>query len=198
MRIIGGHLKSRKISYPKSRLTRPMTDRTKETLFNILGSLVDGKHVLDLFAGSGSVGMEALSRGAIDCTFVDRADWASKVITRNLRELEIEDQAEVIQGDALRYITKAGKERKKYSLIFIDPPFHQGLVKKTLNKLDQSDIVTPFAQIVVGHSRHEPLPDSFQSLKVTRTKKIGQACLSFLFRVESRDGETKSYISGEF
>lgn len=198
MRIIGGALKSRRINFPKSRLTRPMTDRTKETLFNILGGLVYSKHVLDLYAGSGSLGLEALSRGAFDVTFIDQADWATRCIKKNLKELDLEDKGEVIEGDIFRVIGKLEKSGKKYSLIFVDPPFNKGLVKKTLNRLEQSDIVAPFAQIVVGHSGHEPLPETLQTFNVTRTKKIGQACLSFLFRVESKDGETKSYISGEF
>ena len=197
MRIIGGELKSRKIRFPKSRLTRPMTDRSKETVFNILGGLVIGKHVLDLYAGSGSLGLEALSRGALDVTFVDRADWSTRVIKKNLEELGLQAKGRVLEGDVFRSIDKLEKGGHLYSLIFVDPPFQQGLVKKTLIALDQSAIVTPFAQVVVGHSRQEELPESLQALKLARTKKIGQACLSFLFRLESKDGETKGYISGE-
>ena len=198
MRIIGGDLKSRKIDFPKTKLTRPMTDRTKEALFNIIGDFVVGKHVLDLYAGSGSVGLEALSRGALDAIFVDRADWSSDIIEKNLEKLGLIPKAKILQGDVIRGITKLEKRGDKYSLIFVDPPFQQGLVKKTLMKLDQSDIVAPFAQVVVGHARQEPLPTAFQSFNLTRTKKIGQNCLSFLFKVESRHGETKSYLSGQF
>ena len=197
MRIIGGELKSRKIQFPKSRLTRPMTDRSKETVFNILGGLVIGKHVLDLYSGSGSLGLEALSRGALDVTFVDRADWSTKVIRKNLAELGLEAKARVIQGDVSRVLDKLEKEGRIFSIIFVDPPFLQGLVKKTLIQLDQSGTVAPFGQVVVGHARQEELPESLQALKLARTKKVGQACLSFLFRLESKDGETKSYISGE-
>lgn len=199
MRVIGGSLKSRKIQFPKSKLTRPMTDRTKETLFNILGGLVDGKHVLDLYAGSGSLGIEALSRGAMDVTFVDKADWAVRVIEKNLAELELEECCEVMQGEVLRSIDRLKRKGRKYSLIFVDPPFQKGLVKKTLLKLQHSDIVSPFAQIVVGHTKHEPLPvEDLTSFNLTRTKRIGQAYLSFLFKVDSKHGETKSYLSGEF
>ena len=104
----------------------------------------------------------------------------------------------VLQKDVFRAITKLEKDKLRYSLIFVDPPFGRGLVKKTLMRLDQSDIVAPFGQVVVGHSNREPLPESLEALKLARTKKIGQAYLSFLFRLESQDGETKSYISGEF
>jgi len=198
MRIIAGEFKSRKIDFPKTKMTRPMTDRSKETLFNILGSLVNGKHVLDLFAGSGSLGLEALSRGCRDVTFVDQADWASKVIHRNLESLGLSARAQVIEADVLKTITRFEKRGDRYSLIFVDPPFNQGLVQKTLIKLDQSAIVSPFAQIVVGHAVQEPILDQFKTLELARTKKLGQAYLSFFFKVESQNDETKSYLSGQF
>lgn len=175
-----------------------MTDKTKETVFNIIGSLVTGKHVLDLYAGSGSLGLESLSRGALDVTFVDRGSWAVKVIQKNLATLGLSSKAQILEGDVLRAIKTLEKKKKIFSLVFVDPPFNEGLVKKTLNRLDQSAILAPFAQVVVGHFKDEPLPESLQSLRLARTKKIGQACLSFYFRLESQDGETKSYISGEF
>ena len=175
-----------------------MTDRSKETLFNILGGLVAGKHVLDLYAGSGSLGLEAISRGAADVVFVDQADWAVKVIERNLLDLGLVHKARILKGEVLKTIGKLEKKGGKFSLIFVDPPFNKGLVKKTLLKLCQSDIVAPFAQIVVGHSSHEALPESLPNLNLTRSKRIGQAYLSFLFRVEAGHEETKSYLSGEF
>ncbi len=198
MRIIGGELKSRKIDFPKTRLTRPMTDRSKETLFNVLGGLVVGKHILDLYAGSGSLGLEALSRGALDVTFVDQAEWAVRVIRKNAADLALEKKAEIIQGEVLRTIDKLKKQGRFYSLVFVDPPFQQGLVKKTLMKLDQSGIVLPFGQVIVGHTRQEELPETLGTFKLARAKKIGQACLSFLFRLDTNHGETKSYLSGEF
>jgi len=197
MRIISGNLKSRKIQFPKTKTTRPMTDRSKETLFNILGGLVFGKNVLDLYAGSGSLGLEALSRGALSATFVDSMVAATKTMQKNITDLDLGDKAEIISGDVLRSIDKLAKRGRQYAIIFVDPPFDKGLVKKTLLKLDQSAIVLPFAQIVVGHTRQETLPNSLQTLKLMRTKRIGQACLSFLFRMHSTHGETKSYISGE-
>ena len=182
MRIISGTYKSRVITYPKSKLTRPMTDRSKETLFNIAGSLVFGKRVLDLFSGSGSLGLEAVSRGAKKTVFVDQAEWAVKSIQKNIKNLEIPPaQARVVQMDVLRSITKLEREKERFSVIFIDPPFRKGLVKKALMKLDGSAIVSPFAQVIVGHVPEEELPENLTSLKWVRTKKIGQACLSFLF-----------------
>ncbi len=197
MRIIGGQLKSRKIQFPKTKLTRPMTDKGKETIFNIIGGLVTNKHILDLYAGSGSLGLEALSRGALDATFVDKADWATKVIQKNLIELGLQKKGDVLESDVFKAIEKLQKAGKSFSLVFVDPPFLQGLVKKTLIKLDQSGIVIPFGQVIVGHAKQEELPESLEYLKLARTKKLGQGCLSFFFRLDADHEETKSYISGE-
>jgi len=198
MRIISGKFKSRKIDFPKNRMTRPMTDRTKETLFNIVGSFVFGKHVLDLYAGSGSLGLESLSRGAISATFVDQASWAKNVIEKNLASLGLTGQGTILMMDMLPAIKKLEKNGCGFSLIFVDPPFMKGLVKKTLMRLDSSDIVLPFAQVIVGHMWREELPSAeLKNLKWVRTKRIGQACLSFFFRLESTNEKTKSYISGE-
>ena len=198
MRIISGKFKSRKIDFPKNKLTRPMTDRTKETLFNIVGSFVFGKHVLDLYAGSGSLGLESLSRGAISATFVDQAPWAQKVIEKNLASLGISNQGTILMRDISSAVKRLEKAGQGFSLIFVDPPFMKGLVKKTLMRLDASDIVLPFAQVVVGHMWREELPNAeLKNLKWVRTKRIGQACLSFYFRLESKNEKTKSYIYGE-
>lgn len=197
MRIISGKFKSRLIDYPKNKLTRPMTDRTKETLFNMLGGLIFEKNILDLFSGSGSIGLEALSRGARSVTFVDQADWAVKVIHKNIATLGLQDQSCVMQTDILKAIAKLEKEKERFSILFVDPPFFSGWVKKALMKLDQSDIVLPFAQVIVGHPAKEPLPEDLQVLKCVRTKKIGQACLSFYFRLDSSDEQTQSYLSGQ-
>ena len=147
---------------------------------------------------SGSLGLEALSRGCRDVTFVDQADWASEVIHRNLKSLGLSARAQVIEADVLKTITRFEKRGDRYSLIFVDPPFNQGLVQKTLIKLDQSAIVSPFAQIVVGHAVQEPILEQFKTLELARTKKLGQAYLSFFFKVESQNDETKSYLSGQF
>ena len=198
MRIISGKFKSRKIDFPKNKLTRPMTDRTKETLFNIVGSFVFGKNILDIFAGCGGLGLESISRGALSATFVDDGPWAQKIIEKNMASLGVRSQGTIIPLEMNHAIKKLEKKGLGYGLIFVDPPFMKGLVKKTLMRLDASDIVLPFAQVVVGHMWREELPNAeLKNLKWVRTKRIGQACLSFYFRLESTNEKTKSYISGE-
>jgi len=197
MRIISGKFKSRLIDFPKNKLTRPMTDRTKESLFNMLGGLVFEKNILDLFSGSGSIGLEAISRGARHVTFVDEAIWAAKVIQKNIDTLGVKENARLLQMDILKAIAKLEREKERFSILFVDPPFFSGWVRKALMKLDRSDIVLPFAQVIVGHPAKEPLPDDLQVLKCVRTKKIGQACLSFFFRLDASDEQTQSYLSGQ-
>ena len=180
MRIISGEFRSRRLAFPKSKKTRPMTDRAKEVIFGILGETVAGAQVLDLFAGSGSMGLEALSRGANHVTFVEKGDWAQKPLKKNLTSLGLEKKATLFNEDVFRCLRKLQKRGETFTLIFLDPPYNEGLVQKALNELVHSDIVTPLTQLIVHRSRQEKLPETLQRLKVLREKQIGQACLSFL------------------
>ena len=180
MRIISGRLRSRRLAFPKSKKTRPMMDRAKEMIFNILGESVVDARVLDLFAGSGSLGLEALSRGAVEATFVEKGPWAQKVIRENLEKLGLRGKACLLRKDVFSAICSLERKGETFTLIFLDPPYNQGLAKKILNRLDRSDIVTPLTQLILHHSRQEKLPELLESLKVLRDKRIGQACLSFL------------------
>ena len=180
MRIISGEFRSRKLVFPKNKRTRPMTDRAKEMIFNILGQTVQGTTVLDLFAGSGSLGLEALSRGAKEVVFVENGTWAVKTIYQNLERLRLNKNASVMTQDVFKALKRLEREEKKFALIFLDPPYNQGVVKKILIQLECSDIVTPLTQIVLHHSRQEKLPETLERLEVLREKRFGQACLSFL------------------
>ena len=181
MRIIGGEFKRRQISFPKTKLTRPMTDRAKETIFNVLGTMCESARVLDLFAGSGSLGLEALSRGAEEAVFVDDAKASQICIEDNIKSLSINTQRASILGLSVpKAIEKLEKKGKSFDLIFLDPPHNKGLIKKILHLLDRSVIVAPFGHIVVGHSNHEGLPTQFETLCFYRSIKIGQTFMSFL------------------
>lgn len=181
MRIIGGEFKRRKISFPKTKLTRPMTDRAKETIFNVLGTMCESARVLDLFAGSGSLGLEALSRGAQEAVFVDDAKTSRECIEHNIKSLSIDPKIALVFGAPVpEAIEKLEKKAKSFNLIFLDPPHNKGLIKKILQLLDRSVIVAPFGHIVVGHSNREGLPTQFETLCFYRSIKIGQTFMSFL------------------
>ena len=159
-------------------------DRVREMIFNILGEAVQDAIVLDLFAGSGSLGFEALSRGAQEVIFVEKGGSAQKTIRQNLRNLGLHGRAFLLGQDIFRALRRLKQQGKKFSLIFLDPPYNQGLVKKVLLRLDQSDIVAPFAQLVLHRSRQETSPAGLAKLKLLREKPVGQACLSFFLREE--------------
>ncbi len=182
MRIIGGTFKRRKLFFPKTLLTRPVTDRAKETIFNVLGTMCESAAVLDLFAGSGSLGIEALSRRASEAYFVDTARICSLCIEHNLKVLGLEQTGSVLQKPIFSAIKKLESQGKRFNLVFLDPPHNKGLIKKVLHRLDHSDIVAPFGNIVVGHSNQEGLPKVLETLCHQRSIKIGQAFVSFLVK----------------
>lgn len=182
MRIISGKFKSRIIRFPKTELTRPVIDRAKETIFNILGEQVANTKVLDLYAGSGSLGLEALSREASYVCFVDHAPICTKCIHENLKSLGISSQANVLQIDVLIAIKRFHSSNEKFDLIFLDPPHNKGLIKKALNLIDAFDILTPSGMIVVGHSNKENLPDDLQNLAILRSVKIGQTFVTYCIK----------------
>ena len=180
MRIIAGEFRSRRLIFPKTKKTRPMTDRAKETLFGILGEIIFGAQALDLFSGSGSLGLEALSRGAVHVTFVEKAPWGINCIRQNLTNLKLGGRADLIQEDIFPALGKLERQGKTFSVVFLDPPYNQGLVRKILMRLERSVIVTAQTQLILHHSRQENLPETLGRFRVLREKRIGQACLSFL------------------
>lgn len=181
MRIISGKFKSRKIRFPKTKMTRPMMDRMKETLFNIITTDIENTKVLDLFCGSGSLGLEAISRGASHVVFVDGESEPCEIVKKNLNELLIgHDQASILQlpsTQALRYLSK---RQRKFDLIFLDPPYNKGLIKKTLRQLMRFDIVNAHGKIVIHRAKQESLPSDILHFKITSEREVGQAYLTFL------------------
>lgn len=178
MRIIGGDFKRRILRFPKEKKTRPMMDRIKETVFNLLGDTVKDSRVLDLFAGSGSLGLEALSRGASFCTFVEWDETACDIIRKNLASLAINrSKWDVSSFPASQSIRRLAKKGRKYHLLFLDPPFDKGFLKKVLRQLEGFDIVEPFGKIVYQRSAREALPQAecLRKFKLFEERKIGQA-----------------------
>lgn len=182
MRIIGGVLARRILRFPKTYRIRPMTDRGKETIFNVLGRAAESAFVLDLFAGSGSLGIESLSRGAQHVYFVDSEKMAIRCITQNLEALGLESRAKVLKMPVARALDRLKRQHEKFDLVFSDPPYNKGLTKKTLRLLDRSDTLRPAGVVVAGYSNKESLPDDLKTLRPFRSIKIGQAFISFLVR----------------
>ncbi|TVT29105.1 16S rRNA (guanine(966)-N(2))-methyltransferase RsmD [Salinicoccus cyprini] len=151
MRIISGKYKSKKLAVLKSNDTRPTTDKVRENIFNILGP-IDGS-VLDLFAGSGALGIEALSRGGTDAMFIDGAKDAVGIIRQNTED--IDEPVEIFRNDYRRALRAMSRRGRQFDLIFLDPPYHKGMVEVALELIDSLDILARDGRIVVETHKDE-------------------------------------------
>lgn len=181
MRVIAGTAKGRRLFGPKKgQPIRPALDQVKESIFNILFN-VDGYDVLDLFAGTGSVGIEALSRGAAHATFVDNFPPARDLIERNLAHIGFMDRATILGIPVDRAIRLLATRGKTFDLIFIDPPYLKDLVNPTLNELAQTTLLKPDGRIIIEHHPKESVT-SPPMFTLTDRRKYGQTLVSFLQR----------------
>lgn len=151
MRVITGIAKGRKLKEPRELSIRPTGEMVKESVFNIIQGDIEGRRVLDLFAGTGQLGIEALSRGAREAVFVDASAEAVKLVKENLAHCKLEGR--VIQGDALHVLEKIGQ----FDLIFLDPPYASGLLATILQKIQNIDILNDGGIIICESSREEPV-----------------------------------------
>lgn len=183
MRVIAGKAKGRKLESVPGRGTRPITDRAKEALFNILGADVVEARFLDLFGGTGAVGIEALSRGAAEVVFVERTGMAVKTIRRNLAHTKLEDAAIVLRDDAFRFLQRA--DLTPFDLIYVAPPQYQGLWLKALQMIDsRPEILTPSGEVVVQIHPKEFEESQFAHLQRVDTRRYGSVQLDFYVRRE--------------
>lgn len=156
MRVITGIARGRKLKELPGLETRPTTDKVKESVFNIVQFDIEGRRVLDLFAGTGQMGIEALSRGAAFCTFVDLRKEAAAVVRENLTHTKLADHARVVQGDYLAFLTGC---REKFDLVFLDPPYSTGMLEKALETIAKIDIMTENGIIVCESPAEAALPE---------------------------------------
>ena len=180
MRIISGISKGRRLAAPKSQAVRPTSDRVKESIFNILGDEVEGKVVLDLFAGTGNLGIEALSRGAKKALFVEKGRQALRLIQKNLSQLGMKERSEILPRDVRRAIGILEQRGEPFDLILMDPPYEKGLIQKTLLALYSHRIYHKDSILVIEHDRREPIPEVVEGWTLSRQRKIGDTLISFL------------------
>jgi 16S rRNA (guanine966-N2)-methyltransferase len=183
MRVIAGEAKGRKLLSVPGRVTRPITDRVKESLFNILGGQLVNAFFLDLFAGTGSVGIEALSRGARLAVFVEWNRQALKVIAENLKRTGLADRAQVVSSDVFKFLR--GEFDEKFDIIYIAPPQYKGLWAKTLLALDGRELLADEGLIVAQIYPKEFAPLDLKSLQLADQRKYGSTLLCFYTRLET-------------
>ena len=182
--MIGGVYRSRRLRAVEGMNVRPTSDRLRETLFNVLGAGVRGGRFLDLCAGSGAVGIEALSRGARRAVFVEQSRRACAVIEANLRALDIAAQAGlVVCRDARAALEQLAAGHEAFELIFFDPPYASGLYSAVLSDLGGGALLSDDAVVVVEHRARLPLEDGYGRLNRFRELKQGESALAF-YRAE--------------
>jgi 16S rRNA (guanine(966)-N(2))-methyltransferase RsmD len=158
---------------------RPTSDRVKESIFNILGEEVEGKHVLDLFAGTGNLGIEALSRGAMRAVFVERERSAINLIKQNLSHCGFDDRSHIIRGEVARVIRQLRRKGEVFDLIFMDPPYRKGLAQETLEILHTQPVHHEDSILVIEHDRRETLSESMEGWMLVRKRPFGDTVASF-------------------
>ena len=179
MRVITGTARGRRLKELPGRETRPTTDKVKESIFNIIQFDIEGRNTLDLFAGTGQLGIEALSRGAARCAFVDARREAAALVRENLAHCGLADRARVVQGDALAFLTGC---REKFGLVFLDPPYASGLLEQSLELLAEIDIVAGNGIIVCESGAEASLPELSDPYEKGREYRYGKIKLTLYHR----------------
>jgi len=181
MRVIGGHDRGRRLRAPRGLRTRPTADRMRETLFDVLGPAVAGARVLDLFAGTGAVGIEALSRGAARVVLVERDQSALRVLRANLAVLGASRAAaRVMAGDVLDVLPELGAQEGPFDFVFLDPPYATALAGRTLEALAAARVCRDGTEVVVQHSTRTVLPAVPGLVAHRRPRQFGDTALTFL------------------
>lgn len=187
-RIIAGSAKGVRLRAPGAG-TRPLADRVKETLFAILEPSLEGARVLDLFAGSGAAGIEALSRGAAEAVFVERDAGAAAVVVANLAAARLGAHGEVVRADALAWLDRGGG-RRPFDLVFVDPPYADvGLLGRVLERLGSADApLVPGGRVVAKHFWRDRPAERIGMLAAERDRRFGESALTFYRREEASAG----------
>ena len=183
MRVITGSARNRRLKEPADMRIRPTTDKVKEALFNIIQFDIEGRRVLDLFAGTGQLGIEALSRGAAEAVFVEKRLAAVRLIKENLALCQLQDKARVHPGDSLAYL----RSGEKFDLIFLDPPYGSDLLNQALEMIAAFDICRAHGIIVAESAVDKVLPAMPAPYRLYREYRYGQIKLTVFHRDGNED-----------
>ncbi len=187
MRIIAGEAKGRHIKAPRGCRTRPMRDFVREAVFSMLAERVTGAAVLDLFAGSGSLGLEALSRGAREAVFVDRGGEPCRIIQENLDMLGMSDRGKVVRADILDYLRKSARRRPPFNLIFIDPPYRIDLRyrQEILKRLAEGGFLAPSSVVIMEAPLRSATPLPPAGVRHLERRRYGETAVDVYVNEEN-------------
>ena len=180
MRVIGGQFRSRRLKGPGALRLRPTSDRLRETLFNVLGPTVEDCLFVDLYAGTGAIGIEALSRGARDVIFVEKHPATARLLRQNLEALGVAAHVELMVADAVPGLEKIAGRRLVADFVFLDPPYERAdEYERALEFLDSSHILMATSRVILEHSVKMELPERLERIERDRLIEQGDAALSF-------------------
>ncbi len=183
MRILAGQYKGKNLSAGNDLSIRPITNRIKEIIFSVLDNFCDNKIVLDLFSGSGSLGLEALSRGARYITFVEKEFSSIRVLEKNIKTLSLTtDNVQIIQSDALKF---SKKDYRSFKLILMDPPFKYTTLQELVIEIIKNNLLDKKGILVVHHEVDNPLLRNDVPYQLVKQKKIGRSLVSFILQEET-------------
>jgi len=192
MRVIGGNARGRPLKVPKGRALRPTSGRVKESLFDILRNDLSGAKVLDLFAGTGNLSIEALSRGATEAVLVDSSTPSAKAIRENLHRLGLANRTQFLAMPVTRALRLLARQRETFDVIFIDPPYEQRLIEPTLEIIDTEMLLRGSGVAIAEHSIRETITAHLGNLHLSDQRRYGNTMLSFFRPIT----QTKSSTQG--
>ena len=188
MRVISGKARGLKLDTPKNLDVRPTTDRVKESLFNIINPYIRESNILDLFAGTGSLGIECLSRGAKNCIFVDKSKQSIGIVKSNVKKARVENESTILNIDFKDAVKRLAVQKQKFDVIFMDPPYYENMFIDCLKSIDELNLLKEDGLVVVEHDTNDLFYDSIGRLYKSREKKYGNTTISF-YKLEEVDGE---------
>ena len=193
MRIIGGALRGRTLKTLRGAKTRPTADQLRQTLFDVLGESIRGSLFLDAYAGSGSVGIEALSRGAREAVLIESSRAAIQVIRANVKNLELAGRARTVPLSVDRALERLDREGLRFDTVFVDPPYEKiEEYARTLSALDRLELLGPFAWVIVEHSKRLGLETRYGRLLQKKQLRRGDSRLSF-YILDNNAGESELF-----
>jgi len=180
MRIITGRARGLKLTVPKNYDVRPTADRVKESLFNIIGSRIVDAKVLDLFAGTGNLGLESWSRGAREITFIDLSRESLKLVQSNIEKCKAQEDCTVLKGSCVDIAANLYKKGERFDFVFCDPPYSKGWIEKIIGVLERCPFMNDGGYLIVERSAHDELPVLPTGYTCTRTEKYGETKIDFI------------------
>lgn len=180
MRIITGRVRGLQLTVPKNMDVRPTADRVKESIFNIIGSSIIDTEVLDLFAGTGNLGLESWSRRAKHITFIDESKESLRLVNSNINKCRAQEDCTVLKGNAVIVAERLYQQKQRFDFVFCDPPYNKGWVEKIIELLGRCPFIKEKGYLIVERSAHNELPELPKGYELFRSQHYGETFVDFI------------------